>query len=115
MARRGATKIGCLMQLLVLAAIGYFGANIGEVYWRYFRFKDLMQQEARFRSQKSIPEIRQRFRFLADSLGLPEDAGIVLIRKSGKQIFLESHYEETLLLPGWRKEVHFEVKAQGNL
>lgn len=112
-ARRGATKLGCLLQLLVLAFIGFFGADIGEVYWRYFRFKDAVEQEARFRSQKSIPEIRQRIRFLADSLGLPEEAGIPVVRKTATQTLIESHYDDTLIFPGFRRDVHFEVKAQG--
>ena len=113
--RRGATKLGCLVQCLVIATIGYFGWGAGEVYLRYLNWKDVVEQEARFRAAKSIPEIRQRIKFLADSLGMPEEAGIALVRKTAKQTFIESHYDETIMLPGYRREVHFEVKVQGNI
>ena len=112
-ARRGATKLGCLIQLMVLAAIGYFGTPIAEIYLKHAKFKDRVTQEARFMAQKNIPEIRQRIRFIADSMGLPEDAGIAQVRKSGGTTYIESHYEETIVLPGRTREIHFEVKAQG--
>ena len=112
--RRGATKLGCLMTLLILTAIGYFGAHAGEVYWRFFQYRDAMRQEVRFRAQQPIPQIRARLRAIADSLGLPPDAGIVVVKKNGKQILIEAHYEETILLPGFKRELHFEPSAQGN-
>ena len=111
--RRGATKVGCLMTMLVMAAIGYFGANAGDKYLRFRKYQDAMEQEVRFRAQQPIPQIRARLRALADSLGLPEDAGIVNVKKTGRQILIEAHYDETFDLPGFKREVHFEPRAQG--
>lgn len=111
--RRGATKLGCLVTLLILAAVGYFGANAGDKYWRYLKYRDAMRQEVRFRAKQPIPQIRARLRALADSLGLPPDAGIVTVRKNGRQILIEAHYEETIEFPGFRRDVHFEPRAQG--
>lgn len=111
--RRGATKLGCLMSVLIIAAVGYFGANAGDKYWRYLQYKDAMEQEARFRGRQPIPQLRARLRFVADSLGLPEDAGIVSIKRTANEIFIEAHYEEVIELPGFKREVHFEPKAQG--
>jgi hypothetical protein len=113
--RTGASKVGCLFQLMVLAAIGYFGADVGQVYWRYFRFKDAVEQEVRFHPGRSIPEMRQRIRAIADSLDMPDEAGIALVRKTPKQTHVEVHWDDTLILPGFRRDVHFEVKAEGNL
>ena len=114
--RRGASKLGCLFRLLIVAAIGYFGYDAAQVYLRYYAFKDVMEQETIYRSEKkSIPEIRARFKFLADSMGMPEDAGVVIVRKTPKEIFIESHYDDEIILPGFRHEVHFEPKAKGNL
>ena len=42
--RRGASKVGCLLSLLVAAAFVYFAVNIGEVYVKYFEYKDKMEQ-----------------------------------------------------------------------
>jgi O-succinylbenzoate synthase len=113
--RRGAIKLGCLVQLMLLAAVGYFGWGAGEVYLRYLRFKDVVNQEMQFRSRKTIPEIRQRIQFLADSLEMPEEAGISLVRKTSKETSVEVHWDETIILPGFRREVHFEVKAKGTV
>jgi hypothetical protein len=48
--RAGASRFGCLLTLLIISAVLYFGVNAGEVYWRYLQYKDAMAQEVRFRS-----------------------------------------------------------------
>jgi hypothetical protein len=111
--RTGATKLGCLVQLLILAAIAHFGIPAAQKYWLFVKYQDAMITEARFRGAQPIPQIRARLINLADSLGLPEDAGILLIKKVGRTITIEAHYEETIDLPGFKKEIHFEPKASG--
>jgi hypothetical protein len=111
--RTGATKLGCLVQLLILTAIGYFGVPAAQKYWLFVQYRDAMIQEVRFRGGQPIPQIRARLMNIADSLGLPEDAGILLIKKQGRVISIEAHYEETIDLPGFKKEIHFEPKASG--
>jgi hypothetical protein len=113
-ARRGATKLGCLVQMMVLVTLGYFGVNFGEAYWRYLKYRDAMRAEVEFRAGQPIPQIQSRLARVADSLGLPEDAGIVLVRKERGVITIEAHYEETIELPGFRRDIHFEPRAQGN-
>lgn len=112
--RRGAGKIGCLFMLLLVSAVLYFGVNTFEKYYLYLQYKDAMQQEIRFRSFLPDAKIRSNLRAVADSLGLPEDAGIVTVTRSSGQITIEAHYEELIELPGYRKEVHFEPRATGN-
>ena len=111
--RRGATKLGCLVQLMILAAIGYFGVPAAQKYWLFVQYRDAMVQEVRFRGGQPIPQIRARLRNVADSLGLPEDAGIIQIKKVGRTISIEAHYDETIDLPGFKKDIHFEPKASG--
>ncbi len=111
--RRGASKIGCLFSLLIVAAVLYFGINAFERYYAYLQFKDAMAQEIRFRSFLPDERIKANLRNAADSLGLPEDAGIVIITRNKGVMTIESHYEEVLELPGYKKEVHFEPKASG--
>lgn len=108
--RRGVT-LGCLLWVLVIAAAAYFGVGIAEVYVKHARFKDVMAQEIRFRAKLPDYQLKQRFAFLADSLGLPEDAGIVTITRRQGRITVQSHYEQTLELPGFKKEKHFEASA----
>lgn len=113
--RRGASSIGCLFSLLVLAAVVYFGVNVGEVYWRYYQFRDDMQQEVRFAAHYTSDAIAGRLRAAADSLGLPEAAGHVIIRRSSSMISVESDYDEPVELPGHVRELHFHLRAEGPL
>ena len=39
-ARRGVTKLGCLMTLMIVVAVCYFGFQAGQVYFRFLEFQD---------------------------------------------------------------------------
>lgn len=110
--RRGLTRLGCLLVLAVLAAIGYFGYNVGEVYFRYFRYRDAMRQEVRFGGRRSDELIRTRLQAVADSLGLPEAAGNVQIRRSRNHIEIWAEYYDHVELPAFVREIHFNPTAQ---
>ena len=108
-ARRGASSLGCLFTLLVLCAIGYFGVNAAEVYWRSYRYADGFRQEARFASQTSNETILSRLHALADSLDLPDDAYRIRIRRdsSSRRITIDAKYVEPIELPLRVREVTF--------
>lgn len=108
--RRGVT-VGCLLWVLVIAATAYFSIGIAEVYLKHANYKDLMAQEIRFRGKQPDYQLKNRFLFLADSLGLPADAGIVTITRRQGRITVTAHYDQTLDLPGFKKEQHFEATA----
>lgn len=112
--RRGAAKLGCLFYLLVMSALLYFGVNAGEIYFRYFEFKDAMKQEVRFRSHLSDQQIKAHFRALADSLDLPEEAGRLTVSRRNGVITLESEYVEVIDLPFTKREVTFNPRVSGN-
>ena len=113
--RRGASSIGCLFGVLLLAAVVYFGVNVGEAYWRFYQFRDDMQVEARFAGHNTNDVILTRLRAAADSLGLPEAAGHVIIRRVRGVISIESSYDEPVELPGHVRELHFHPRAEGPL
>lgn len=113
--RHGAGKLGCLFSLLLFVTAGYFALNIGEVYLRYFKFRDAMQQEVRFARSRSDEEIRRRLAALADSLGLPEEAAHVAVRRSANIIRIRSEYVELVELPLFVRSFHMEPSASGPL
>ena len=110
--RRGASSLGCLFTLLVVAAVSYFGVNLAEVYWRYYQFHDNMQQEARFAQHSRTDSIALRLQASADSLDLPEAAGHVIIRRTSNLITIESDYYERVEVPGYVQELHFHPRAE---
>ena len=111
--RRGISKVGCLLSLLVVVIVAYFGLSVGEVYFRYLKFKDAMAQEVRFRGDLSDESIKARLRAVADSLGLPEEAGNITLTRDKRVLHLKSRYYEIIELPGYQREILFEPRADG--
>ncbi len=109
--RRGNTKLGCLVSLLLGVTVVYFGVGIGEVFFRSYRYQDEMRQQARFAHQNPDSAIRRTLRSFADSLGLPEEAGNVRIRRTARGINLSAEYQENLELPGFVRTVRFAPTA----
>lgn len=114
-ARPARSTLGCLLLILVVAAVGYFGVNIGEVYLRHFEFRDDVRQEVRFARMRSDAEIRSRLAAKADSLGLPAEAGRVGIYRTGGRITLTSEYTELVELPLFVREFDFSIREEGTL
>ena len=112
-ARAGVTLRGCLVTVLVLAAIGYFGVKMGEPYFRYMEYKDAMKQEIRFRSQLAPEQIKANLALVADSLGLPPQAQNVSVRKERGQLTIEARYEETVEFPFVKREIRLSPRAAG--
>ncbi len=111
--RRGAGRIGCLLMLLVVTAIGYFGFNIGEAYFNFYRYQDRMKTEARFAANNTDAAIRSHIAQFADSIGLPESARNVVVRRGEHEIFIYANYSVHIELPGQVKEFHFNPTATG--
>ena len=111
--RRGASSLGCLIPLLIVAIGAYFAHDFGMAYFRFYQFQDAMRQEVRFAAHNSDNQILRRLRLEADSLGLPEAAGLVTLQRDGRHIEMESDYYEHVELPGVVKEVHFNPHAEG--
>jgi hypothetical protein len=111
--RRGSSSLGCLFTLLLLAAVGYFGVNVGEVYFRYFQYKDAMRQEVRFAAHNNDAVIVRHLREQADSLGLPDAARNVMVQRDGRHIEIEAEYYEHIELPLTVREVYLNPHAEG--
>lgn len=112
-ARAGKNTLGCLLGLLLVVAVGYFSANIGQTYWNYIQFRDRMKQEARFAQHRSDATIIHRLSEFADSLGLPEAAQKVHVRRRGRTIQIWAEYYENIELPGMVREYFFHPQVVG--
>ena len=98
---RGASNRGCLLKLLLLTVVLYYGINVGEVGYRYLRMQDEMQSQARLAPGISDDVILRRLRAKADELALPPEARRIRITRSAqtRRITIESEYAETIDLP----------------
>ena len=97
--RRGASRLGCLLQIAIVAALIYFGMLAGEDALAYYRFKDAMKNEARFASIRSDQEIRTRLKAFTDSVKLPPAAKEINIVREGNEIRIWSEYDQVFKLP----------------
>jgi hypothetical protein len=114
-ARYGRSNLGCLVFALIVAAALYFGANVAEVYYRYYRLTDAMSQSVRFARQKGDADIKAHLATFADSIGLPEAAGKVRVRRNGRVIRISSEYYEHVEMPLFVRELYFNPHAEGPL
>ena len=112
-ARPGRSSLGCLFALLLFAATAYFALNVGEVYLRAYRFEDAMKAEARFASRRTDDEIRRRLRARADSLGLPEGARTVRVRRTPSKVVIWAEYYDPVELPLFVRDLYFNPQAEG--
>ena len=105
--RRGASTLGCLFTVLIVAAVVYFGVNVGEPYFRYYRFRDAMEQEARFAERKTDAQIVATLRVKADSLALPAQAFKINVRRTPSRITIWTDYAETIDFPFVTRDITF--------
>ncbi len=112
--RSGKANLGCLFSVLILAGLLYYGVNIGELWFRYFRFVDEMKTQVRFAASIDDGTIRRRLQATADTLGLPDSvAGRIVIRRSTnpREIRVEARYSESVDLPFFTHTFVFHPQA----
>ena len=98
--RRGAGRIGCLLVLLIITAIGYFGANVGEAYWNFYRYQDRMKSEAQFAGAqhgRGDQGAHRRVRGLARPARIPRTN--VIVRRGEHEIFIYANYNVRVEFP----------------
>ncbi len=98
---RGASSTGCLFSLLIFVGALYYGVNIGEVYFRYYRLLDEIETQARLASALDDGTIQRRLQAAVQEIGLPDAAANVRIvrRGSPREIQISTQYSETVDLP----------------
>ncbi len=111
--RRGWTPLGCLFTLAVLGCAIYVGVTFGHVYWRFYQYQVDMRQEVKFAAKSTNEQFLARIRANADSLGMPDDASRINIRRDPNGITIESEYTETVHLPHYSREIKFRPHAEG--
>jgi hypothetical protein len=111
--RGGATSTGCLVSLLFLVGALYYGVNIGELFFRYYRLLDEMQTQAQLAPSLDDGTIRRRIQAAAQDIGLPPEAQQIRIarRASPREIVIETQYSESVKLPLFNHTFNFHPKA----
>ena len=98
-ARRGASRLGCLIQVAIVAVLAYCATIAGQEAFSYYRLKDAMKNEAGFASVRTDDEIRTRLRAFTDSVKLPHAARDINVVREGNEIRIWSEYDQVIKLP----------------
>src|SRR5262247_3461580 len=103
------------MSLLIFVAVLYYGVNIGEVYFRYYRLLDEMQTEAHLSAGLDDGTIRRRIQAAVEEIGVPDSAGgrqlQVRRTESPREIVIETRYSETVSLPFFNHHFAFHPRT----
>jgi len=99
--RAGKSKFGCVVTLLVVAAVLYYGVGVVKIYFRYFELLDEMNQAAQLGRTMDDATIEARLHAQIDSLDVPPQAQQFTIRRYERppEIRISSSYTETVQLP----------------
>ncbi len=110
---RGASSTGCLISLLLFVAMLYYGVNVGEVFFRYYRLVDELDSQARVAPALDNGTIQRRIAAAVQDLGLPDSAGRGEIRRSTspRLISISTAYSETVDLPLFHHVFVFRPQA----
>ena len=112
-AMRGSGRLGCILWLAVLAALGHILYVAVPVKVRASTFYDFMQEEASFASIRPVPQLQREILAKAKELELPVTEANLTIKKTREAISVEAHYEITLeffqFMGDWMKGVRTRV------
>jgi hypothetical protein len=111
--RRGSSTMGCLVSLVIFAALIYYGTKIGEHYWNFYQLQDEMRSQARLAPSLNDQVIRRRVLDKADELNIMITPRDVKISRGGRppHISIESEYSDSVSLPLFRHVFVFTPKA----
>ena len=87
-----------VIQLLVVALVVNACAQTGMAMWRYFEFKDEVEQEARFGSSKTAALLHERIMKLAEEHEVPLDSTDLHVTFDGLETTISGAYYDYLEL-----------------
>jgi len=113
--RRGGSSFGCLVMVLLLAGVVYYGLPVAEIYFRYYQLQEAMKSEARLAPGISDDVIRRRLIAQADTLlGNPP---VFTITRAGRpaRIIIETRYSEQVTRPFFKRTFVLKPRAEAPL
>ncbi|MEO5589110.1 MAG: hypothetical protein ABIS03_05945 [Gemmatimonadaceae bacterium] len=110
---RGVTRLGCAVQIAILAILFQFARPAGRDVIDFLRFRDAMKQEAHFATTRTDQEMLLRLRAFTDSVDLPRSARNISVLRQQNRIQIWSKYEKWLKLPfGQSRLIHYRPSAE---
>ena len=112
--RRGTSFTGCVVTLVVLAVVAWYGSHIGLVYWREYQLLDEMKVNARHASGLPDATIRSRLDLKVREVFGPDRTMVFNIsRPHGREsMLIETDYRDSVALPLFQRGFPFRLRVQ---
>ncbi len=110
----GAARVGVLLFIAIVVLGTYVAVTGGRIFVHYSKFQDQMDVHGRQAQTMDDEVIRTQLQQTVDQLGLPADAKTnirIQRQESGREIRIESRYEEIIELPFFRWAVKLHPRA----
>lgn len=114
----GKSRVGCLLFLLVCAAVAYFATPVGLQAFKYYQLADEMKTQVRFAETVTDDELRARITTRIEELGLPDVAVRRLrIERGGRppEIRITTSYDITFEFPFYTHTYTFAPEARARI
>jgi hypothetical protein len=85
-----------IVQILIAAMVVVACARAGESAWRYYEFKDAVEQEALLGNARTTTELHQRVLELAEEHGVAVADDAVVVERRGERTFVSASYVEPI-------------------
>jgi len=112
--RSGRVSVPALFIVLGLVGVGYCGLQFGRPYWRRLQLDSAVREQLSFAGQIEDDAIRQRLVTEVRHLGLPAEAGRVLVTRTEhpRTLHVRISYAETVHLVFTTKRLPMTVRAE---
>ncbi len=110
----GSSTTGCLLSLLIVLAVLYYGLRVGEVYWRYYQLRDEMQVNARLAPGLTDDVIQRRLAAKVSELFGPDRTMQFRISRGTRvrSIVIETEYRDSVSLPLFQRGFTLRPRAE---
>jgi hypothetical protein len=109
---RGGLSFGCLLVVVLLAALGFVGFKVGEVYWNYFDVKEKVREALNWAvagKAKSNQEITEKVLVNIRGVGLDVPPGNIRISHSKDNLTITVKWKREVVFPGYTLPLNLEV------
>lgn len=105
-----------LIQLLIVAVVLHGCVRAGQAAWRFYAFKDTVEQTVRFGGGEPVATLQQRILDLAAEQEVPLDPRDLSVHREGTRTTVSASYWDYIeLVPSFYTREHlFEMEVQVN-
>jgi hypothetical protein len=101
-----------LVKLVIAAAVIHATWRAGTAYWRYYQFRDGLQQTAQFSGVRSENELQDRAYEIARQYEVPIEPGRITVRRVENHTLIDATYVEQIeLVPRYYYPYQFTVSV----